>query len=230
MAVRCAWRRILAGVANNRRMRVLIVDDHPIMRLAVRHLVVGAWPDATIDEAETLADALARCKAAAPSVVLLDLQLPDAVGIEGVARLMRVAHDAPIVVLSGSPESAYAARLLQMGVRGFVPKDRAASDLVLALRRVLDGGRYITDAAAEHLLGLLDGSQSGALPHEQLSAQEFRVMQQIAAGRTPAQIAEAMHLSVKTVGSYRARILAKTGWQSTAELVRYCTQHGLTDD
>ena len=211
-------------------MRFLIVDDHPLLRLGVRHLIATAWPNAAIDEAETLADAIVRCHAQPPSAVVLDLQLPDAVGVEGAARLMRVVHETPIVVLSANAESAYAARLLQMGVRGFVPKDRAAGDLVVALRRALDGGRFITDAAAEHLLGLLDGSQTGALPHEQLSVQEFRVMQQIAAGRTPAQIAEAMHLSVKTVGSYRARILAKTGWQSTADLVRYCTQHGLTDD
>ena len=211
-------------------MRFLVVDDHPIFRIGVRQLVEGTWPEANVEEAETLADAVLLCQAAPPSAIVLDLQLPDAVGTDGAARLLRVARDVPIVVLSASPESSYATRLLQMGVHGFVPKDRAVDELVVALRRVLAGGRYITQTTAERLVGLLDGRAPADLPHELLSAQEFRVMQLIAAGRTPAQIAETMSLSVKTVGSYRARILAKTGWQSTAELARYCAQHGLAGD
>lgn len=209
-------------------MRVLIVDDHPLLRMGVRTLIESTWPGATIDEAETLAAALAAVRAAPPDVVLLDLQLPDATGVDGAARMLRAAGEVPVLVLSQNTESTHAARLLRMGVRGFLPKDRAPAELATALRRVLDGGRYMTPETAGQLVELLEaGPRAEALPHEALSAQEFRVMQQIAAGRTPAQIGETMHLSAKTVGSYRARIFDKTGWRTNAELTRYCVEHDL---
>jgi DNA-binding NarL/FixJ family response regulator len=210
-------------------MKALIVDDHPIMRLGVRQLIAGAWQGADIEEAESIADAVGKFVARPADLVVLDLSLPDATGTEGVARMLRVARETPILVLSANSESAHAPRVLQMGVRGYLPKDRAVDELVPALRRLLGGGRYVTPEMADRLLGQLDGSAPGALPHEQLSTQEFRVMQLIAAGRTPAQIALAMHLSVKTVASYRARILAKAGWAGNTELTKYCVQHGLTE-
>lgn len=210
-------------------MRVLIVDDHPIMRVGVRQLILGDWPDATIDEAPTLADAIALCQTCRPEVVVLDLSLPDASGVESATRMLRVLKDVPVLVLSLNAEAAYAARLLQMGVSGYLPKDRAGDELVLALKRVLSGGRYVTASMADHLLGLLSGKAPEQLPHEQLSAQEHRVMLLMAAGRAPAEIAELMSLSVKTVGTYRARILEKAGWKNNTELTKYCVQHGLTD-
>lgn len=209
-------------------MKFLIVDDHPIMRLGARHLLAQGWPDAEVVEAETLADAVARFLAAPPDLVLLDLAMPDTDGIEAAVRMLRVARGVPIIVLSGNNETTHAARLLQLGVSGFLPKSQAGSELVGAVRRVLAGGRYVTPAQAELLLGLLNGHTPAALPHEALSTQELRIVQLIAAGRSPAEIAEVLHLSVKTVGSYRARILQKTGWTSTAQLAKYCLQHGLT--
>jgi DNA-binding NarL/FixJ family response regulator len=205
----------------------LVVDDHPLMRLGVCQLLRQRWPDADLAEAETIADALHRLAGSKPDLVLTDLGLPDAVGVDGVARLLRAAHGAPVVVLSQNPEAAYAARLLQMGARGYVPKDRAISDLVTALERVMAGGRYVTPAMAEHLLAQIEGRPT--LPHESLSTQELRVLQLIAAGQSPAQIARVMNLSVKTVGSYRVRLMQKGGWQSTAEMSKYCLQHGLAD-
>lgn len=210
-------------------MRLLIVDDHPLMRMGITQLVRQEWPDAQIDEAPTIAEALQRIAAARPDLVTLDLSLPDSQGTEGANRLLRVLTGVPLLVLSLNAEAAYAARLLQMGVSGYLPKDRAPEELRVALRRLSDGGRYVTSAMADHLLGLLSGKAPDALPHEQLSAQEHRVMLLIAAGRTPAQIAETMHLSVKTVGSYRARILEKAGWANNTELTKYCVQHGLTN-
>jgi len=210
-------------------MRLLIVDDHPLMRMGVIQLVRQEWPDADIDEAPTIAAALTCIAAARPDLVTLDLSLPDAHGTEGANRLLRVLPGVPMLVLSLNAEAAYAARLMQMGVAGYLPKDRAPEELRAALRRLSEGGRYVTAAMADHLLGLLSGKAPQALPHEQLSSQEHRVMLLIAAGQTPAQIAEAMHLSVKTVGSYRARILEKAGWANNNELTKYCVQHGLTD-
>ena len=141
----------------------------------------------------------------------------------------RLAKGVPILILSLNAESAYATRLLQMGVSGYLAKDRASEELVLAVRRVMEGRRYVTAEMADRLLGLLEGKTPASQPHEQLSAQEYRVMQLIAAGRSPAEIAELMHLSVKTVGSYRARILQKAGWKNNTELTKYCVLHGLTD-
>ncbi|HEX2012995.1 MAG TPA: response regulator transcription factor [Roseateles sp.] len=210
-------------------MKVLVVDDHPIMRVGVRQLILAEWPTAAVREATTIAQALEQARADAPEVVVLDLSLPDASGTEGASRMLRALKGVPVLVLSLNAESAYAARLLQMGVSGYLPKDRAGDELVVALRRLLAGGRYVTAAMADHLLGLLSGQQPGQLPHELLSAQEHRVMLLIAAGQTPAQIADAMHLSVKTVGTYRARILEKAGWRNNTDLTKYCVQHGLTD-
>jgi len=134
-----------------------------------------------------------------------------------------------VLVVSQNAESAFAARLLQMGVRGYLQKDRAGEELVGALRRVLAGHRFVSVDLADRLVELMDGGRgTSSLPHEALTTQEFRVMQLIAAGRTPAQIAAAMHLSPKTVGSYRARIFEKTGWHTNAEMTKYCLQHGLT--
>jgi len=210
-------------------VRLLIVDDHPLMRMGITQLVLQEWPDAQIDEAPTIADALTRIAAARPDLITLDLSLPDSQGTEGASRLLRTLPGVPLLVLSLNAEAAYAARLLQMGVSGYLPKDRAPEELRVALRRLSEGGRYVTSAMADHLLGLLSGKAPDALPHEQLSTQEHRVMLLIAAGKTPAQIADTMHLSVKTVGSYRARILEKAGWANNTELTKYCVQHGLTE-
>jgi len=210
-------------------MRILIVDDHPIMRLGVRQLIQSAWPDATIDEATSMEEAAAHAATGPLQLVILDLSLPDAAGMEAPTRMLRLLKDTPILVLSLNAESTYAARLMQMGVAGYLPKARAGHELVTAARRLLEGGRYVTPEMADRLLDMLSSERPDALPHERLSAQEHRVMQLIAAGRSPAQIAEAMHLSVKTVSSYRARILMKAGWANNTELTKYCVQHGLTD-
>jgi two-component system, NarL family, invasion response regulator UvrY len=209
-------------------LKVLIVDDHPIMRVGVRQLIQQAWADADIVEAPTLEEALSAFAARPADVVVLDLSLPDAQGTEGAARMLRVAKETPILVLSMNAEPPYAMRLIQMGVSGYLSKDRAGDELVTAVRRLLDGGRYVTPTMTEHLLGMLSGKAPQALPHERLSSQEYRVMQLIAAGSSPAQIAEVMHLSVKTVSSYRARILEKAGWKNNTELTKYCLHHGLT--
>ena len=211
-------------------MKFLIADDHPIIRFGVRQLIAGSWPEATIEEAETMEQALRRFREMPPDAVVLDLMMPDASGTEAAVQMLRVAGETPILVLSSSDETAFASRLLQMGVAGYLPKDRAADELVIALRRLLEGKRYVTPAMADHLVDMIGGRAGKGAPHEQLSIQEYRVMVLMAAGHAPAQIAETMHLSVKTVGTYRARIFEKTGWKNNVELTKYCVQHGLTDE
>lgn len=129
-------------------MRLLVVDDHALMRMGIRQLVLQAWPDACIDEAPTLAEALACINATRPDLVTLDLCLPDARGTEGASRLLRALPGVPLLALSLNAEPAYAARLLQMGASGYLPKDCAGEELCAALRQLQQGGRYLSPAVS----------------------------------------------------------------------------------
>lgn len=210
---------------------MLIVEDHPVVRFGVRHLIEQDGHDGEIGEATSLADALARVRDQPWDVVLLDLSLPDTSGLEGLLRLRRAVPTVPILILilSMHDEAAYAARALQAGASGYLTKEHATTELLSAIDRVRRGGRYVSPTFAERLAGMLAGDAVPASPHAALSAQEHRVMLMIAQGRAPSDIAEAMHLSVKTVGTYRARIREKTGLASTADIARYCLQHGLVE-
>ena len=208
-------------------MRILIVDDHPVMRFGVRQLIAQRWMDAEIGEAESLDRAIALARAGRWDVAVLDLSLPDASGLEGLAQLRRAVPELPILVLSMHGEAAYASRALQMGAAGYLTKEHATTELVTALDRVRGGGRYISSGLAERLAGMFSGQRVPGLPHDALSPQEYRVMLLIAAGKSASEIAESMKLSVKTVGTYRTRIIEKTGLGSTAEIARYCLQQGL---
>ncbi len=187
------------------RMKLLIVDDHPVMRFGVRQLVMQRWPDAEIGEASCLAQALEQVRAA-------DWELVSARPVD--ARHQRAGGPgaaAPcsprtrLLVLSMHDEAAYAARALQLGAAGYLTKEHATTELVAAIERVRGGQRYISSDLAARLADLLSGEAPARAPHETLSAQEYRVLLLIAAGRSASEIADAMHLSVKTVGTYRSR-------------------------
>jgi len=207
-------------------MRILLLEDHPIFRLGVRQLIGRRWPAAEVIEVDTLEDALVHVRRDALDAAIVDMNLPDAEGVESIAQLRRTAPALPLLVITLNAEAQYAVRALQLGAAGFLNKDRAADELVAALDRVLNGGRYITGSLAERIAGLVGAPQAVAA-HEQLSAQEYRVMLLLADGQRLTDIGERMHLSPKTVTTYRARILEKLGVASNAELVRYCLAHGL---
>lgn len=208
-------------------MRILMVDDHPVVRAGVAQLIRARWPQAELAEAGSLAEALRRLPDGAWQAIVLDLSLPDASGLEGLNRLRRMAPDTPLLVLSMHAEAAYAARALQAGAAGYLTKDRAGEELIAALQRVLAGGRYVTASLAEALAGLLAGPAPHRPAHEALSAQEHRVLLLLAQGKSVGEAAAAMHLSVKTVSTYRARVLEKLGLHTNADLTRYCLTHGL---
>lgn len=210
-------------------MRFLVIDDHPVIRFGVAYLLRERWPTASIDEAPTIAAAMVALDAFLPNAIILDLSLPDATGLEGARQILERAGSVPVVILSANPEAAYAARLLRMGVLGFVPKGAAASDLIKALESAMEGRTYLTPSIADSLVGLLRGKSPDSLPHESLTEREMRIAQLIAAGKGPAEISGLLGISAKTVGTYRARIFEKTGWHSTAELTKYCLAHDLTD-
>jgi two-component system, NarL family, invasion response regulator UvrY len=209
-------------------VKFLIADDHPIMLIGLRQLILGAWPQAGVESAQTVDEACTKASGQSFDAIVLDLVMPDVAGTEGVARMLQAAGPTPVLVISSNAESAFAARLLQMGIAGYLPKAMAATELAVALQRLLQGKRYVTAAMADHLVDRIGGRTGDRPVHEALSSQEHRVMLLIAEGMPPAQIAELMHLSAKTVGTYRARIFEKTGWKSNVELSKYCLQHGLT--
>lgn len=207
-------------------MRVLLIDDHSMIRFGVRQLLLQRWPDAQFGEAATLDQALQLVRANPWDVAIADLNLPDAQGIECVAQLHRTAPTLAILVLSLHAETAYATQVMRLGAMGYLAKDHAPEELVTAVERVFQGERYISLALADHLADQLFGD-SQLTAHDSLAPQEYRVMLQLAAGQRIADIAQHMHLSPKTVSTYRARILAKLDLQSNVELVRYCMEHHL---
>lgn len=209
-------------------MKLLLVEDHPIFRFGVRQLIQSRWPAATIGEAGTLAEALSAVRETCYDVALVDLNLPDSEGVEAIAQLQRAAPGVRLLVLSLNAEMAYAQRALQMGAAGYLAKDRAADELIAAIERIAGGGRYITATLAEQLADLMSGQRTTAA-HAELSSQEYRVMIQLAEGHRIADIAAAMHLSPKTVSTYRSRIMEKLALASNVDLTRYCLTHQLID-
>ncbi len=205
-------------------MNILLLEDHPIFRFGVSRLITERWPAAIVSGVASLAEALAALRLTPFQLAITDLNLPDADGLDAVVQLLRVQPQLPLLVLSFNSEAAYAQRALKLGARGYLAKNQATIELIPALERIAAGGRYISAALAEELADLMAGKQKRE-PHEELSAQEFRVLQQLAAGLRVSEIAAAMHLSPKTVSTYRSRILDKLNVNSNAELAQYCVNH-----
>lgn len=211
-------------------MNILLVEDHPIFRFGICQMIIRHWPKANICETDTLAAASDAVRKQHFDVALVDLDLPDAKGMESISQLHRTAPSLPLLVLSLHHETSYAIRALQLGAVGYLAKDRTAEELLHALKKVLAGGRYITATLAEQLIDRLTIDNTTRLPHEELSSQEYRVMLQLAAGLRISDIADSMHLSPKTISTYRSRILAKLGVASNVELTHYCMTQGLLSD
>jgi DNA-binding NarL/FixJ family response regulator len=201
--------------------RVLIADDHSIVRDGLKR-ILASTPDLEVaGEASNGDQALALVKAHDYDVVMLDMSMPGLSGIDLIKRLKLEKPKLRILVLSMHGESQYAARALKAGAAGYLNKDAAADALLGALRKVAGGGVHIGDAAAAALLHKTES------PHETLSDREFEVMRFLVDGLGPTEIAERLHLSVKTVSTHKTRILEKLGLGSTAELVRYVMEHKL---
>lgn len=161
-------------------------------------------------------------------VMVLDITLPDKNGLLVLQEVKVMRPKLPILMLSMHPEDQFALRALKLGAAGYLTKESAPDELVSALRKVLGGGKYISSRLAEQLV--IDLSSTDARPApEKLSEREFQVLQKLAMGKSVGSIAEELSLSVKTVSTYRARLLGKMKMKSNAELVRYAVQHGLVD-
>ncbi|PAW66036.1 MAG: DNA-binding response regulator [Verrucomicrobiia bacterium Tous-C4TDCM] len=209
-------------------MRVLIADDHPLVRRGLRDLLLDHFPAAEIVEAGDAREALTAIAEGSWQLALIDLNLPGRGGLDLLRDLKHLRSEIPLLVVSGHTEEEFALRALKLGAAGYVSKQSAPDVLVGAVKKVLSGGRYVSAAVAEKLAQAMAEGWS-LTPHENLSLREMQVLQRIAGGRSVKEIAGELALSEKTIATYRSRISAKLGLGTNVELTRYAMQHGLTE-
>ena len=207
-------------------IRVAIADDHPIVREGLRRIVSDDGGIAVAGEASTAAELLRLVVGSAVEVVLLDVSMPGATFIETLQDLRKRHNTVKVLVISAHPEDQWAMRSLQAGASGYLTKDHSPEQLVLAIRRVARGGKYVSDSMAERLAEMVDPGATRA-PHEQLSDREFEVLRALGSGMMVKEVAEQLRLSAKTVSTYRTRLLEKMGLKTKADLVRYVATHNL---
>ncbi len=207
---------------------VLLVDDHAVVRQGLKQILAPALPAARIDEAANADEALGMLLNGSYDLVMLDISMPGRSGLELLRDIKYQQPDLPVLVLSVHPEDQMGVRLLKAGAAGYVSKDCAPEELIKAVTKVLAGGRYVSDTLAERLVLDLQ-ADSGKPPHEQLSDREFEVLCAIARGKSVSEIARDLSLSVKTVSTYRTRILEKMHMRTNAELTHYAVREGLVD-
>jgi two-component system, NarL family, invasion response regulator UvrY len=209
-------------------MKVLVVDDHAIVRRGMISLLREHFKDVGIVEAEDSRQGFAVVLETALDLAIVDISMPGRSGLDLIRDIKGEKPDLPVLVVSAHPEKDYAVRALKLGAAGYVSKQSASDVLVSAVKRVLSGGRYVSPALAELLAGSLSG---GAVEgsHESLSNRELQVLKLIASGRTLKEIGAELALSEKTVATYRARISEKMGLPTNVDLTRYAMRHGLVD-
>ena len=211
-------------------IRVLVADRHPVVRTGLRAILVRRCHIATLGEAETGPEVLHLIAKQPWDVIVLDASLPDRNGLEIVKEIKRTRPKLPILVISDHPENELAVRALRAGAAGYISKKATPAELVNAVLRLAQGQRYMSPAAAEELITALgSGYPSDQAPHERLSNREFQVLCLLGSGKSVGRIAEELERSVKTISTYRARILTKMEMRSTAQLVHYALQRRLTE-
>ncbi len=209
-------------------MKVLIADDHAVFRRGLRETLAEVFSKVTFGEAKTAQEAVGLVHRQDWDLVILDISMPGKSGLDILEDVKRLRPKLPILLLSMHPEEQFARRALKSGAAGYLTKESVPEELKAAVRRVAAGGRYVSAALAEKLaVDLREGADTPL--HELLSDREFQVLRMIASGKTVKQIAEELSLSVKTVSTYRARILEKSGMKTNAQLIRYALQTQLVD-
>ena len=216
------WRH----AAHTIMIRIAIVDDHAMVRAGLRQFF-SDQPDFTVvAEAANGREALAIVRQGNVDVILMDIAMPDQSGVDALAAIRARAPDLPVLILSGYPEEHYATTLLRQGASGYLNKDCDPEEIVKAIRTVCRGRKYITAGVAERLAeGLGGGGEK--LPHEELSERELQVFLRLAKGETVGHIAQSMSLSVKTISTYRTRVMEKTHLASNSDLTYYALKNGL---
>jgi DNA-binding NarL/FixJ family response regulator len=207
-------------------IRIVIADDHAIVRRGLRQLVSEESDITVVGEATNAQELLTLLRQHACDALLLDISMPGRTGLEILRELRQEHPRLPILLLTMHPEEQFAVRALRAGAAAYLTKETAPEDLVVAIRKVIRGGRYITPSLAEKLAAdLADGTERPR--HEALSEREHQVLRLLGAGRSVTQIADELCLSVKTISTYRARILEKMGMKTNAELIHYAIKNQL---
>jgi len=209
-------------------MRILIADDHAVVRRGLRQILAEAFKRATFGEAANSQEALERVWKDPWDIVILDLTMPGRSGLEVLKEMKRARPKLPVLILSMHPEDQFAVRLLKAGASGYMTKESAAEELVGAVNKAIAGGRYVSLPLAEKLASLIVHDVH-APPHESLSDREFLILRMIASGKPVSVIARELSLSVKTVSTYRARLLEKMNMSNNSELVHYAFQNELVE-
>jgi DNA-binding NarL/FixJ family response regulator len=210
-------------------MNILIVDDHAVVRKGLRQILSEEYDDLAFAEATDARGALDAVSKHAWDVVVLDISMPGRSGLDVLKEIKRERPNVPVLVLSMHPEEQFAVRVLRAGASGYLTKETAPTELVLAVRKVTAGGTYVSPALAEILAQNLHSNADATDLHKKLSDREYEVMLKIASGKAVSVIADELSLSVKTISTYRARILEKIHMKSNAEITRYAITHGLVD-
>lgn len=208
-------------------MHILIADDHAVVRRGLRDILSEVLPGTHFIEVSTGEEVISQLGKTQIGLVVLDINMPGRSGLD-ILRDVKASHPRlPVIILSVQPEEQYAVRCLRAGAAAYINKDSAAEELGRATKKILSGGRYISAGVADSLLANLDESKKP--PHELLSDREFEVMRMLASGSSLTSIGDQLHVSVKTISTYRARIMAKMQMGSNAELTRYALKHNLIE-
>src|SRR5437660_11794314 len=209
-------------------MKILLADDHAVVRHGLKQILADEFKRSVFGEARNAQEALDLVWKENWDVIVLDITMPGRSGLEVLREIKKSRPKLPVLVLSMHPEDQFAVRVLKSGASGYMTKESAPEELVGAIKKVLAGGRYVSPSLAEKMASYL-AIDSPKAPHERLSDREFVVLRMIASGKTVSQIAEELSLSVKTVSTYRTRILEKTGMTSNAELTHYAIKNQLVE-
>jgi two-component system invasion response regulator UvrY len=208
--------------------RILIADDHELVRRGLRQTLAEAFSELVVEEAADAPQTLAAAAKKTWDIVLLDINMPGRSGIEILQELKQLYPRLPVLMVSAFPEKDYAIRAFKLGASGFVSKQSASRELIIAVNKVLAGGRYITVSLAEALAATVAG-ETPSVPHEMLSNRELQVLRHVAQGKALKEIAAELSISEKTVGTYRTRISKKLCLGTNVELARYALLHHLVD-
>lgn len=208
--------------------KILIADDHAVVRKGLKQILVETSDIVATDEAKNGQEVIEKVRKSDYDIVLLDISMPGRSGIEILKQLRDEKPEVLVLVLSMHPEEQYAVRALRAGASGYLTKDSATEELIEAIRKISKGGKYITASLAEKLAFDLEIDSKKPL-HETLSDREYEVMCKIASGKTIKEIAEELFLSIKTISTYRSRILEKMGMKNNTQLVHYALKNRLLD-
>jgi len=209
-------------------MHILIADDHGVVRRGLKGILADAFPGTDFSEAGSGDEVLSHLGKAKIALLVLDISMPGRSGVDVLRDVKQAYPRLPVIILSGHPEDQYAVRCLRAGAAAYINKESAPEELAFATKKILGGGRYISATLAEKLIDNLD--EPGDKPlHESLSDREHEVMKMIAVGVPLTEIGDALHVSVKTISTYRARIMEKMQMKSNADLARYAMAQGLVE-